>query len=294
MSTARFFNPSLLELPVPESISRYLGSKRWLPTRFPAKCRLPSRGRVYYEPFVGGGAMAFRYAQHGCRMVLGDANPRLIGLYRWIQKDPVALITMLEGFSISNRVAETRAPDVFMLLREQMNQAPPEGLFSAATMLYILNTGYNGVYRVNRKGQCNTPWGKPSPKKDIVHAQDLRAISKLLRNATFCCGDFEKTIAPARRGDFVFFDPPYVGEAGSSEFVGYAAGGWTELDRKRLCAVLRDLDQRGVHFLLSDRDGASPRSVYGLFSVTEVKVQRSVSCDPEKRGKAAEVLVSNF
>ena len=283
-----------LELPIPESLDRYLGSKRWLPKLFPTLLPPPSRGGVFFEGFVGGGAVAFHYAQTGCRLVLGDANPRLIGAYRWIQKEPERLVSILDGFSSAQNAAGDRAPEVFALIRDTMNVTDPESPLSAAGLLYVIGTGFNGIYRVNRKGICNTPWGKPKPGKDLSRRLELLGMQRLLQRATFRCGDFEETVTPARRGDFVFFDPPYVGDAGSGDFVGYAAGGWTEADRKRLGLVLRDLDRRGVRFLLSDKDGASPRSVYGLFRVIEAEVSRSVSAKPSGRGKVKELLVANF
>jgi len=283
-----------IELPVPESLDRYLGSKRWLPKAYPALLPPPSRGGSFYEGFVGGGAIAFHYAKLGCRLVLGDANPRLIGAYHWIQRDPERIAAILHGFALAHAGAGDRAKEVFVLLREAMNASTPDSALSAAGILYVIRAGFNGIYRVNRKGVCNTPWGNPKPGKDFARRLELLGMQRALRRATFRCGDFEETVAPARRGDFAFFDPPYVGDAGSGDFVGYAAGGWTERDRKRLGSVLRDLDRRGVRFLLSDREGTTPRSVYGLWHVIEATVERSVSAKPSGRGSVTELLVANF
>lgn len=255
------------------------------------------RGRLF-DPCVGAGAVALSYAARGAKVVLGDTNPRLIGVYRNLLTDPASVIRALVAVADAHR----RAPDPkahYAAQRAAFNATAPASVESAAGFLFVMNAGFNGVTRFNQSGICNTPYGEPEPGKDLVRSDELRAIGALLKraHAVVVLGDFEVTTEPAKRGDVVYFDPPYVApakEGRSSGFVGYSAGGFTLADRKRLGVLLRDLDKRGVRWVLSDVSAPHALAVYGLWNVVEVSVARSVAAKGEKRGRATEVLVSNF
>jgi DNA adenine methylase len=229
-------------------------------------------------------------------VVIGDTNPRLIGVYRHLVSNPGAVVRALAAVADAHRAAPD--PKVhYIAQRAAFNAATPESVESAAGFLFVMNAGFNGVVRFNQGGECNTPYGEPESGKDIVRADEMRAIGKLLARAEVVLGDFEVTTEPAKRGDVVYFDPPYVAPAKdgrSAGFVGYSAGGFTLADRKRLGVLLRELDRRGVRWVLSDLSADHALEVYGLWNVAEVSVRRSVAARGEKRGKATEVLVTNF
>lgn len=228
---------------------------------------------------------------------MADTNPRLIGCYRAIRDQPGPLVEALRDLEIRYRLAEQVGADEakarFGHIRDEMNAENAATLESAAGFLFVVRAGFNGVYRVNQQGVCNTPTGEPAPGKDLVREDELLELHKLLRRATLHTGDFEGTCDGARRGDVVYFDPPYVADKGRPSFVSYAAGGFRRADQKRLAVVLRDLDTRGVRWLLSDAATENAASVYGLWNVTEVDVLRSCSGKAKGRGTARELLVSN-
>ena len=291
---------------VPDSLGRWPGSKRWLPALHAKRLPSPSpRGR-FFEPCAGAAALSIHYALRGCRVVLGDTNPRLIGVYRHLLTDARAVAAALGAIVAGHDAADDKKAFYFAQ-RDVWNGTDVESIESAAGFLFVMNAGFNGVTRFNQSGGCNTPYGEPEPGKDLVRAHELVALGALLKRARaeVVLGDFEATVAPARRGDFVYFDPPYVrpkknaaelparGEAGPG-FVGYSAKGFTLADRKRLGVVLRDLDRRGVRWMLSDLSAEHALAVYGLWSVREVNVKRSVAAKGEARGRAREVIVTNF
>ena len=297
---------------VPDSLGRWPGSKRWLPALHAKRLPAPSRRGRFFEPCAGAAALSIHYARNGHRVVLGDTNPRLIGVYRHLLTDAAAVAAAL-GAIVAGHDAAGDKKAFYFAQRDTWNGTDVESVESAAGFLFVMNAGFNGVTRFNRGGGCNTPYGEPEPGKDLVRAAELVALGELFRRARaeVVHGDFEATVAPARRGDFVYFDPPYVrpskkktkasdeapppkrGEAGAG-FVGYSAAGFTLADRKRLGIVLRDLDRRGVRWMLSDISAEHALEVYGLWSVVEVDVKRSVAAKGEARGRAREVIVTNF
>ena len=281
-----------------DSLGRWPGSKRWLPVLYPARIPTPSsRGRAF-DVFTGAGAMAIHWLRQGRRVVMADTNPRLIGCYRAIRDQPGPLVDALRDLEIRYRLAEMAGEDEakarFGHIRDEMNGENASTLESAAGFLFVVRAGFNGVYRVNQSGVCNTPTGKPAAGKDLVREVELLELSKLLQRATLHTGDFEGTCDGARRGDVVYFDPPYVADKGKPAFVSYAANGFRRADQKRLASVLRDLDTRGVRWLLSDAATEVAGSVYGLWNVTEVDVRRSCSGKSSGRGTARELLVTNW
>ena len=281
----------------PEALDRWLGGKRWLVKLYPEHLPLPSpRGRVY-DLFTGGGAVALHFLRLGCRVVMGDTNPRLIGAYRWIRNQPERVVSLLTEVATQHREAAALGVEHgaahFYELRALMNDSDPDGLLSAVLFVFTLRAGFNGLYRVNRRGVCNTTYGEPKPGKDLVRAGEIRALSSLLARAEPTLGDFEVIAGPARRGDFVYADPPYVAEKGKVAFVSYAAGGFTPEDQARLGVLLRDLDHRGVTWLLSDGATSRAAETYGLWDQRRVEVYRSISAKGKGRGTVTELLVSN-
>lgn len=245
--------------------------------------------------------MSIHHLRAGRRVVMADTNPRLVGAYRWLKTDARAVVNSLGALAEEHVEAlagiDGMAKAHFHHARAILNASNPASLESAGAFLFILRTCFNGIYRVNQKGACNSPYGDPDLRTDLIRAKGLLELGGLLARADIRHGDFVETTGDARRGDTVYFDPPYPsdkrpGKAGA--FVGYAAGGFTLEDRKRLAALLRDLDARGVRWTLSDAATEGSASAYGLWRVTEVSVRRSVAANGERRGRAMELLVSNW
>lgn len=287
----------------PVALSRWLGAKRWLTIGYPHLLALPRRGGRAFDCFAGSCVVALWYLAQGFRVVIGDTNPRLIGCLRNLQERPEEVIAALAGFAADYAIdVDPRA--FFYALRAHLNTCLPETVESAALFLFMLRAGFNGLWRENSRGECNTTWGDPHNvnkagqrqhvrMKDLVSADELRAISDLLRRADIRLGDFAATSADARRGDVSFFDAPYVDPA-KAAFVGYSKGGFGLKDRQRLSAWLREMDRRGVRWTATDAATDHARATYGLWAVDNVQVRRSCSAKSEGRGKAPEIVIRNW
>jgi len=283
----------------PKRLTKWTGGKAWLPDSYSHLLPLPSRGGRAFDPFCGSCVVAFWYLARGYRVVIGDTNARLIGCLRNLRECPEAVITGLAAIAGAYAEAPDQRAD-FYLRRECLNGLDPSTAQASALFLFIMRAGFNGLWRENSGGECNTTWGDPLNvdksgarqhlrSKDLVRADELRAISALLQRADIRLGDFVSTSADIRKGDVGFADAPYAGT-----FVGYSKGGWTLKDRQRLCVWLRDLDTRGVRWTATDTASDHSLATYGLWHVERAQVRRSGSCKAEGRGLAEECIVTNW
>lgn len=292
---------------------RWQGGKAWLVTSYAHLLPLPAKGRRAFDCFAGSCVVAIHWLKLGYRVVIGDTNARLIWTLRNLKTRTEDVIALLSTIAAAYQAAPDQKAD-FYARREHLNRLDPSDIGASALFLFMLRAGFNGIYRENQAGECNTPvgdcattWGDPLNaqgksyasrgnrpfRKDLVQADDLRAIAALLARAEIRLGDFEETTADARRGDVLFADAPYAGEPGKkAAFVGYSKRGFTPRDRQRLAAWLRMLDARGVRF--TSTDAAHAVTTYGLWNVTPAMVRRSGSCKAEGRGQAKEIIVTNF
>lgn len=271
------------------ALSRYLGSKTWLVRAYPHLIPEPSRGRRAYDCTAGACSIPLHWLARGHRVVIGDANPRLIGTLRNLQTRPDAVIgTLAAEASAYTDAADPR--EDFYTRRAHLNRLDPEALEASALFLFVLRAGFNGLWRENGKGECNTPYGDPKPGKDLVRADELRTIAALLKRAEIRLGDFEATSADIGAGCALLADPPYVDR---SAFVGYSRRGFTLKDRLRLTAWLRALDKRGVRWTLTDVATPESMAAHGLWNVDILTVRRSVAANGT-RESAKELVVRNW
>ncbi|MFO0566189.1 MAG: DNA adenine methylase [Polyangiaceae bacterium] len=243
--------------------------------------RLPAEIETYYEPFVGGGAVFFALAREERfrRAVIGDRNPDLIAVYRAIQEDVEGVIRVLRRF----RHTESEYYRIRAL-------APRKLVERAARTIYLNKTGYNGLYRVNRAGEFNVPFGRyKSP--NICDERNLRAASSALAQVEIVVADFEEVCARAASGDAVYLDPPYVPLSKTSNFTAYDRHPFGAPEHARLARVFGALQKRGVHALLSNSDTPETRALYREFSLRRVPVARPINCRADARGTIHEILV---
>lgn len=243
--------------------------------------------RRHVEPFLGGGAMFF--ARRPARALLADVNPALVGTYEAVRDDVEGVIAAL------TRLARRgHAEDAYYAVRERYNRerrAPKSE--RAAMFLYLNKTCFNGLHRVNRRGEFNVPAGRyKSPR--IVDPGNLRAASAALRGAELRCAGFEELLGSARPGDFVYLDPPYVPLSATSSFTSYAQDGFTMDDHVRLRDVVRELDRRGCRVMLSNSDAPAVHDLYRGFRIDKVVAPRAVSADARGRAPVTEVVVRNY
>ena len=154
-------------------------------------------------------------------------------------------------------------------------------------------TCFNGLYRVNKAGHFNVPWGK-YVNPTICDAENLRACSKSLEGASIDSRDFRFVLEEVKRGDVVYLDPPYVPMSKTSNFTGYSKDGFTGVDQAALEHVCKKLDERGVRFVLSNADCAETRELYRKWNVQSVQARRNVNSKGGKRGPVGELVVTNF
>jgi len=248
--------------------------------------RLPAKISTYYEPFLGGGAVFFALAAEGRfkRAVIGDANEELMNLYAMVQNHPGALMGYTDA--IGDKQNEKAYYEVRAL---NPNSLVP--LERAARMLYLNKTGFNGLYRVNKKGGFNVPWGKQEGRT-LFDEENILACSEALAETTLTSIDFEKTVFAAKSGDVVYCDSPYIPVSDTANFTTYTAGGFTLADQERLRDVAKKLIDRGVYVLLSNADTPLVRKLYRGFKIEEVQAPRRVNSKASKRGNVGELLIS--
>jgi DNA adenine methylase len=240
----------------------------------------------HVEPFVGGGALFFARAPE--RALLCDINADLIGTYEAVRDEPQSVITHLR------RLAKTHGEEGYYAQRERYNQrAHKSRAERAAQFIYLNKTCFNGLYRVNRKGDFNVPMGRYT-NPNIADAETILAASARLSSAVLRCTPFETLLSEVRPGDFVYLDPPYEPVSRTANFTSYAQDGFSQQKQTQLRDVYRELDRRGAKLMLSNSDVPFIRDLYRGFQIDVVMAPRAVSCDAKARGPVAEVVVRNY
>ena len=261
----------------PRPFLKWAGGKQALARRL-IEC-FPATFAGYYEPFLGGGSVFFELAP--TRAVLGDGNEWLIDTYEALHDDWRAVARELDG------MVNTR--EEYLRLRE----IAPETLspiVRAAHFIYLNKTCFRGLFRVNRKGRFNVPYG--AYQRRYYDADELRDAAEALRGAEFRRGDFELNLDGVSAGDFVYFDPPYYKLGGYSDFNRYTSAQFREGDHTRLAALCRELDARGVRWALSNSDTPFVRTLYAGFRMFDVEARREINLKSVRRS-VNEVLITN-
>lgn len=260
---------------------------------------------VYVEPFVGGGAMLFyvlsRYPNIE-RAVANDLNVDLVTTYKVVQNKPEQLITTLAEMqrTFYARTEEPERRAYYLDLRERYNSHPSDDVEIAALFIFLNRTCFNGLYRVNAKGQYNVPFGK-AVRPLICDADNLRAASALLQKVEFLCGDFESIGRHVQGRAFWYFDPPYRPLTPTASFTAYSKDGFGDNQQRRLAAFCRRLDTAGHQWLLSNSDphNVDPEDtffedIFAGFEIRRVSAARMVNSKTDGRGKITELAIRNY
>ena len=264
----------------PQPVLKWAGGKRRLVPDILAA--LPREIDTYYEPFVGGGAVFFALAAEGRfqRAVLSDRNSELIQMYAAIRDDVESVIAALSDMRHSEEeYYRIRALRPRTLARK------------AARIIYLNKTGYNGLYRVNRSGEFNVPFGRQE-RPNICDADNLRAVAQVLQGVEVLVSDFESVVAGARPGDAVYFDPPYMPVSTTAKFTSYHSEPFGNDEHHRLARLFGDLAARRVAVVLSNSDTKETRALYGSFKPRVVHASRPINSNASARGPVAELLVA--
>lgn len=237
---------------------------------------------TYFEPFVGGAAVLFHLLPE--RAVISDCNPELINCYRVVRDDVDKLIAHLRRHENDR--------EHFYRVRAQDTNALSE-VERAARLIFLNKTCFNGLYRVNSKGQFNVPFGRYTNPR-ICDEVNLHAASEALRKVEILQGAFEEVLKRAKKGDFVYLDPPYQPISATSNFTGYTATCFGIEDQRRLASVVRSLSKRGCLVMLSNSNSEVVRELYSGCTIETVYTSRAINCKPDRRGRISELLIMNY
>ncbi|WP_336248595.1 DNA adenine methylase [Stomatohabitans albus] len=268
-------------------IVKWVGGKRQLLPKI--KNYIPLEIATFYEPFLGGGAVLFDIQP--CNAVVSDINSELINLYKVVKDDVESLIEDLSKHkNDSSYFYEIRSLD-----RDKNTYKKLSNIERASRIYYLNKTCYNGLFRVNQLGQFNAPFGKYK-NPNFTNPNILRAVSEYFNesNIEFKCVDFEEAIVGIRKGDFVYFDPPYDPISDSANFTGYAKGGFNRDEQIRLKILCDQLTEKGVKLLLSNASTEFILDLYRDYNIEFIKAKRAINSNGDERGEVDEVLVRNY
>ncbi len=280
---------------------KWAGGKRGLISTFERKGFFPNKFNDYYEPMVGAGAVFFHIAQNykpnSC--ILSDINPDLIDAYRIIKEQPEDLIREIETIKKEYLKSDDKSKyyyshrDEFNKLKLKENGDLTR---KGAVFIFLNKTSFNGLYRVNKSGEFNVPFGKRK-NPGIYDEENIKNISKLLKKDELLNLDFEEAVKNASEGDFVYFDPPYVPLTKTSSFTSYSKEDFNLEEQKRLARVLNELHERGCLVMESNSGSEIIENIYGEYEdlkLYPVEAPRQISCKADGRKPVKEYVITNY
>lgn len=260
---------------------------------------------TYIEPFIGGGAMLFYMLQQHPnikRAVINDINPDLITCYRTVRDNVELLIPALrdiqaEYHALSDMEAKR---EMFMAVRQSYNEKNLAPIENTVKFFFLNRTCFNGLYRVNKRGLFNVPWGKYI-QPQICDEYTLRTDSELLKRVEILEGDFEDTISYAEGNTLFYFDPPYRPLSDTSSFNDYTKDAFNDDSQVRLKEFCDHINVDGHCFMLSNSDCKGKNEadnffevLYANYYIDRVMASRNVNANGAKRGKISELLIRNY
>lgn len=266
----------------------------------------------YVEPFIGGGAVFFFIMQlvPVRESVICDANEELVLTYNVVKQDVEPLIAGLYGFQEKyDSLDETGRKEFYLQVRSDLNRKRQGFDFlnyneswieRASELLFLNKTCFNGLFRVNSKGEFNVPFGKYK-NPSVVHAENLRMVSELLSSTSIIHGDFTRCLDFIDDRSFVYLDPPYRPLNDTSSFTSYSQGGFTDADQVRLKEFFDKANLAGAKVMLSNSDPRNENpddqffdNLYNEYQIDRVRAKRFINRDADKRGEISEIIVTNY
>ncbi|MFC1615156.1 DNA adenine methylase [Patescibacteria group bacterium] len=275
----------------PKPFVKWVGGKRQLLKQFKLMLLYPPKGfnsskSKYFEPFVGGGAVFFDLQPQ--KAILSDMNSELVITYNVIKNDVEKLIKSLKKYK-NNK-------DYFLKTREK-DPKKLSDIERASRFIYLNKTCFNGMYRVNMSGKFNVPFGSQTNPL-ICDEENLLKVNDTLKKVKIIEQDFKQVLKDAKKGDFIYFDPPYYPVNRTSSFTGYTANGFFEKEQEELRDTYFELHKRGCFVMLSNSNTEFINKLYSnldkKIKVHKVDATRMINSDATKRGKIKEVLVVNY
>lgn len=264
------------DLILPKPLLKWAGGKKQMLGDIIPK--MPKKYGRYIEPFIGGGAMFFAVRPNGG--IISDSNPELVNLYRSVADNVTGVIDQLRLHENTEEAFyNVRALDIAKLTNTE----------KAARTIFLNKTCYNGLYRVNKSGQFNAPFGRYK-NPTIIDEDALKAASTILSNTTIICGDYKIILKEnARPGDFIFLDPPYLPISAYSDFKRYTKEQFYEEDHVELAKEVMRLHELGCHVILTNSNHPLVHEQYQKFAIEVVQTKRYISC--KGKGRTGEDVI---
>lgn len=268
---------------------KWAGGKRSIIDKL--KNLVPYDFNTYYEPFVGGGALLYELQPK--KAVINDYNTELMNVYECI-KDENKFANMCNEL---NKHEANHSEEYYYQIRDLDKDKKKFSKLvdykRAARTIYLNKACFNGLYRVNSKNEFNVPSGKKT-KVNTYDGPNLGIIHCLLNfnDIKLLSTDFEDAVKNAKKGDFVYFDPPY--DSDTSTFNSYTENGFGKEEQKRLAEVFKDLDKRGCYVMLSNYNTTLVKELYKNFNFNYVTASRNIGASAKNRGKVEEVIITNY
>ncbi len=268
---------------------KWAGGKRQIIDKL--KKYVPDKFNVYYEPFVGGGALLFELSPE--KAVINDYNEELMNVFKCI-KNPENFTEMCKEL---NHYETVHCKEFYYEIRnldrdkEKFNKLPDYK--RAARTIYLNKACFNGLYRVNSKNEFNVPFNGKT-KVNTYDGQNLGIIHSYLNfnKINILNTDFEEVVKTARQGDFIYFDPPYDSE--TTIFNSYTENGFGKDEQIRLAKVYKELADKGCYVMLSNHNTEFINELYKDYNIHVIEAKRNINANGKKRGKVEEVIVTNY
>jgi DNA adenine methylase len=274
---------------------KWAGGKRQIVPQLSALA--PSKFDRYIEPFLGGGTLFFHLISNKNKPFtnyISDINSELINVYVAVKDDVEKLIKLLT----QHQIEYNKAPEeCYYNLRDNFNlKSCSDGIERAAQFITLNRTCFNGLYRVNKKGEFNAPKGDYK-NPTICDAGNLRNVSAALRysNITIKAADYKDMLLEnAREGDFIYLDPPYNPVSSTAYFTNFTHDGFSYNDQKKLAEIYKQLDEMKCKVMLTNSNTPLVRELYAPFVITEVDSKRAINCKASKREGHTDLIIRNY
>ncbi|MCA8135665.1 DNA adenine methylase [Burkholderia cepacia] len=232
---------------------------------------VPEKFKNYHEPFLGSGAMFFALRHRAQTSFLADLNSELVNLWRVVQREPEQLLAHMRPYMARTGEAEYYAV---------RSEVPEHHLDRAARFLYLNQTAWNGLWRENKWGVFNVPWGARDFRG--IDPVTLKHVSRALEPVSIDESDFREAAKRTQKGDFIYFDPPYLPISDTSKFAGYNGKRFRRHDLEELADLCKHLTKKGVHWIVSNRDNEHIREIFGHATVVPFTTRRSVAAQNKR------------
>lgn len=268
---------------------KWAGGKRQIIDKL--KKYVPDEFDTYYEPFIGGGALLFELSPK--KAVINDSNEELMNVYECLcdEEKFKKMCSVLNHYETEH--SEAFYYDIRNKDRNKNSYNRLSCYTKAARTIYLNKACFNGLYRVNSKNEFNVPFGKKL-KVNTYDGGNLITVSNYLtmNDIEILCVDFEDAVKDAKKGDFVYFDPPY--DSDTSTFNNYTEDGFGKEEQRRLAKVFKELDAKGVYVMLSNHNTSLVNELYKDYHMHLIEAKRSINANGKKRGKVEEVIITNY